>query len=275
MRNQTLMLFLLGTLLSMFCFQACEESLAEDVRTNVSVTSEILLGQAVYHHACLLVDEAARDSLLLASGTALIGGALVTAGPTDYSFLISFGDSNIMCTDGLVRRGSMRADFPTGYLGDSLFLIIRFQDYYVDDKRVEGELSITSGSLAFDNPWNVRMQIDNGKLGEVPEIANWNADITWSWFKGMNTPFDILDDSVMILSDSRYYGRSVSGIDWNANAKEPLSMGRPCPWISSGVLSLDMPALFIRFGSVTYGRGECDARVDLYFNGETISFFLD
>lgn len=253
----------------------CEDNLSEDLRKNIVVAGDVILGQTLFFETYLLVDQAARDSVLWSDSLITIDKAKISLSQTGKSMWIDYGDSSVLCEDGFYRKGKIEAILPFAYHTDTLNITIRFADFYLNDRKIGGEVFISGNSVPFQNDYEVLFLVKDGRIQGSPRDILWTAEMSLNWYQGMDSPQDIADDKAYLTNGGVISGTSSNTAQFTARIISPLHVERTCNWITSGELDLEMPTLFVRFGSINFGEGACDGLANLKFNGNSIPYLLD
>lgn len=108
---------------------------------------------------------------------------------TPDNLIIDFGSSNIFCF-GKLRRGKIIGIRTAPYLQSASTTTISFEDYYVNNHKVDGSKTVTNngvnsdGNLTFGISKDIEISLTNGN-----EIS-WTANRTREWMVGP-TPLGI------------------------------------------------------------------------------------
>lgn len=235
----------------------------------------MLRAQQYFWDVLMQVDKAARDSSLQFQGQALIDSAFCIQFPNDGGFSIDYGETDVLCPDGNLRRGLIIAELYTPYLGDTLEALLRFDAYHINGHRLDGVIRLTGYLEDSSGLKRVNMDVKDGSVFVGKDKIIWNESSSLRWMAGMQTPFDIRDDECLLLSGSVFSGTATNLIGFTARVEEDMHWRRSCPYFVAGRIFLSVPALEFEEGTIVFGDGECDERILLWFNGNEIPFFLD
>jgi hypothetical protein len=204
----------------------------------------------------------ALSSLNCATITIVEGGPLVF--PKLYK--IDFGSSNCMGTDGRNRRGIIMVNFTDQYSNDSAQATITFNDYFVNDYKIEGEKRIQNiGGSSF------KVEVINGKIiyPNAQDQVVWNSITTRTQTQGVETRFSLNPTDSCYLSYTCYlddvYEITGSGDGINKDGRlfdmtitSPLKV-QFCNLKKenvSGTLQIQPEDLYLR--TLNFGIGTCD-----------------
>lgn len=267
--------YLIFLILTAFLATSCEDKTAENMQNNLQVTGDMLLGQQFYWDTYVIADKAARDSTLWQTGSTEIDSAHCMLLPDDAGIVIDYGTNKVLCPDGRNRQGSIILDFFTSYFNDTLNAGIRYNDFFVEERKMTGNMSITGSSGKDGRVQAVQLEISNGKIKLSDGEIVWKSKQKINWYKGMDTPFDISDDHCWVLSESQFEGTASNLIGFEASVLDSLNWSRNCTYPVQGILNISLPALEINSGQIDFGSGLCDGRVELLFAGSKIPFYFD
>lgn len=266
---------LLSLLILSLALWSCEDPPTQSYQNNLRVSGDVLRAQQYFWDVLMQVDKAARDSTLQFQGQALIDSAFCIQFLDDGGFSIDYGETDVLCPDGNLRRGLIIAELYTPYLGDTLEALLRFDAYHINDHRLDAVIRLTGHLEDSSGLKRVNMDVKDGNIVIENDMIIWNESSSLRWTAGMLTPFDIRDDECQVLKESAYSGTATNLIGFSAAVEEELLWHRTCPYFISGRIALSVPALEFEEGTIVFGEGDCDERVLLWFNGTEIPFFLD
>ena len=190
---------------------------------------------------------------------------------TPDTLTIDFGSSNIFCF-GKLRRGKIIAIRTAPYLQSASTTTISFEDYYVNNHKVDGSKTVTNngvnsdGNLSFGITKDIEISLTNGN-----EIS-WTANRTREWVAGANTPWNIADDIYLIEGTSS--GNHSSGGSFGVIISTPIVFDMSC-WSDgacarvSGVTQVLPPNGNTR--TIDYGDGTCNCNRTITVNDITYS----
>ena len=257
---------------SMLClvFSACNKEKLEDYK----LTKDYGTANLAIDDTKDIVDFHYTSSSSERLATSVCNGATVTLENTDNfatpdTLTIDFGSSNIFCF-GKLRRGKMTAIRTAPYLQPASTTTISFDDYYVNNHKVEGSKTVTNngvnsdGHLTFSITKDVEVSLTNGN-----EIS-WTANRTRIWIAGENTPLNFTDDIYQIEGNSS--GNHSSGGSFSVTITTPITFDMNC-WSDGacarvgGVTQVLPPNGNTR--TIDYGNGTCNCNRTITVNGNS------
>lgn len=179
--------------------------------------------------------------------------------------VIDFGDG---CTghDGKTRSGKIITEYSKRLIMPGAVAATTFDNYHVNDVKVEGTHTITNQSSGNELKFNVL--VDGTLTRPNGNYSDWNSDKTITMVAGLGTPGDLSDDVFNITGNA-------SGIvkigditrEWSAEITSPLVKKFTCQWLVQGTLSFKKGTQV--YGSIDYGTGDCDNQATLIVNGQS------
>lgn len=243
---------------------------------NTSASADDAFAESLFDNITKIADEAYNTgSVGLKStndGMYLSDCATVTLDTTSFPHMltIDFGEENCLCNDGRYRRGKILLSFTGRYWWPGTVLTYTFDDFYVNDNRVEGTKVITNmgyndeGNYYFNvEVISVIHRIESGKT------LSWNSSTVREWIEGATT-WNRHDDVYLITGSSN--GIRPNGNTWTREIVNPLRVEIGCKWIVSGTMEITPEGLPTRI--VDWGNGECDNIITVIVNGVTYTVFL-
>lgn len=261
MRTSIITLALLGLISS------CHKS-DRDFDQSVKASEDANLANIFVKDVFFHMDEAFRIELgqLGSEEMGLISCATrsSTLNSNPVTLNLNFGDS-CAGSDGRYRGGQLYFELSNGAFKDSGSIITaNFIDFSYMNLAVSGEISFVWGGTGNDGKQAIK--VSSTSLKFVQESPAWNSDLAFTFnmteLDGENTP-NITDDSYTV-SES-FDSRSRSGNSFTVDTQVNLVWDATCPYISTGQVWVRPDNLTPR--DVTFGTGECDSIVDLFFNG--------
>lgn len=201
----------------------------------------------------------------------LTGGcATITKDTVAKRITIDFGTSNCVGNDGKSRRGKIFIDYTGPYRQTGSVRNFSFDNYYVNDNKVEGSKTVTTvAGFDMTTPqWSI---VVNGQLqlanngGQV----NWTANRTRKMVSGKDTP-EWTDDVYTIEGSAS--GLSARGVNFTTQITTPLRKEVSCRWFVSGVLEHQPESKPVR--KVDFGTGTCDDQATLTVRGRESTITL-
>lgn len=171
---------------------------------------------------------------------------------------IDFGPTNYTCTDGRDRRGVINVVVSSRYRIDGFIATVTFDDYYVEDHKIEGTHVVTNEGYNADTNLVFNVVITNGlvikPISEGGDTIHWTSDRTRVWLEGDDTPLYILDDVYEVTGTES--GTNSEGNAFTVTTLTPLNVAMNCSWIREGSIKIET----VNFPDITvdYGNGGCD-----------------
>jgi hypothetical protein len=271
-------------LLIAFSFLAISSCKKEDTSEQESSATEASRDNAqaenVFDDVSQQIDETAMRSIYLDPQTTLSSATGCPAVTIDFPntttwpkvVTIDYGTSNCTNTNGVSRRGQIIATFSGPYRATGTIISITFNNYYVNDNKVEGLKTITNGGLNSSGQmfWNINVQ--NAKITRTDSsYVTWNSTRVRTWTAGQST-YGIRLDDVFEVSGSATGGNS-NGNSYTSTITSPLYIAFNCRWIEAGIIKLtpsNRPARTIDFGVA----GNCDDQATVVVNGKSYAITL-
>jgi hypothetical protein len=198
--------------------------------------------------------------------------AMISFDTTAKKITIAFGTSNCLCRDGRYRRGTVNISYTGNYTDSGNFHVIRFDNYYVNNYKVEGTRTLT---YLGRNPqklryWSVEMNgavtSPDGKITTSGTGTYQRVNIAGEW-----TPNYVDDDEYSIMGTGVF--TAGSGIKYNVKTDEKLIVHVNCAWINMGIMEIIPVGGIARL--LNYGKGECDDKAELTVNNVYSTFKMD
>ncbi len=186
---------------------------------------------------------------------------------------IDFGEVNCLCNDGRYRRGKIIITFTGRYREPGSVRTHGFDNYYVDDNKIEGSKVLTN--MGFNDNGNIWFTIEvEGTIILADETENggiitWNASKQREWVEGYET-FRRRDDVYLITGTAS--GVAPSGFGWSRVITNALRRELSCRFFVSGTIEITPENKPVRI--LDFGDGECDNIATVTINGKTHTIFL-
>lgn len=240
---------------------SCRESDRDEDESITAVEAHVY-SENMHHDLFKLVDEAAKTE----QGIKSLSCAGITtdtlANPKTMN--IHFGVTNCTGNDGVARRGDINCTFTGNYSDSGTVAVANLNNYYVNDQRVDGTLTITNkGINGSGNTWYI-LYIDNLRITDLYEGWNivWNSDRTVEWINGANTPTNVSDD--VFETRGEFSGADRVGVVYTGSITTPITTSSNCNYISAGVVQFTPTGLSTR--TIDYGS-TCDDKATVTING--------
>jgi hypothetical protein len=183
---------------------------------------------------------------------------------------IDFGDVNCMCNDGKYRRGKIIITFTGRYFQPGTVITHGFEDYYVNDRSVDGTKVVTN--MGENDNGNLYFTIEVVGVIQKPDgggTFSWNSSRVREWIQGSDT-HNRWDDIYLITGTA--HGTRPNGLTWEREIMTPLRSELACRFIVSGTIEMRPQDRPVRL--LDYGNGDCDNIATVTINGETYTIYL-
>lgn len=187
-----------------------------------------------------------------------------------HELVIDFGEENCLCRDGRYRRGKIINTFTGRYREPGTILTQGFDEYFVNDNKVEGSRVLTN--MGYNEAGNLWFTIEVQGLITLAEngaTISWNASKEREWVEGSDT-WNRWDDVYHTTGTAN--GVRVSGTSWTKEIIIPLRRELVCRFFVSGSVEIipeERPARLL-----DYGDGQCDNLATVTINGRTYTIHL-
>lgn len=248
-----------------FLFYSCKD---EDIINNPDLAStqasqDNLYAEKIFTDVGFIIKQGMEDN---SQRKSCPNYNLINANDADIDTLtINFGNTNCL-SNGQLRRGIINVTFTKEYNDSLSILTSSFDNYYVNDYKVEGEIIIKNkgknneGNMCFDiNIRNASVYTKNGTI-------NWQSLRNKEILEGQST-LNISDDRYKITGSSS--GNGVNGNSFNVTITEALNIDLSC-----------LPSCIIKSGSaivfadnyserlIEYGDSLCDCNANIIIDGK-------
>jgi hypothetical protein len=131
---------------------------------------------------------------------------------------------------------------------------VSHEDFYVDDVKVEGTVTVTNKGPNSSNQ-NVVTRVVANRILTFPsgKSISWNASQEMTQLEGGNTPADKSDDVWSVQDVSNGVNRA--GKNFSVTTLEPLIIKASCRWVVKGIISISIDTKTL---SINYGDGACN-----------------
>ncbi len=202
----------------------------------------------------------------------ILSCATVTNDTVNQIITIDFGTG---CTghNGHVRSGQIIIHYNgNNYFTPGFQRTVTFNNYYIDQRHVEGTRTITNNGFNADNHLNWTISAQGMKITRLNgSFHEWNSERNREMLTGDSTPTDRLDDIYSITGSStgtNSHGNSCTATITNALIKKGSCYFR---FVSGTVeiTSTNRPTL-----TLDYGNGTCDDLATVTRNGVTTTIHI-
>ncbi|MBU0488793.1 MAG: hypothetical protein KKA07_05335 [Bacteroidetes bacterium] len=183
------------------------------------------------------------------------------------TIVIDFGTTNCVGTDGASRRGKINCSLTHWYRMPGSVLTITFQDYYVNEYKVEATKTVTNNGLNADSNYVFTLNVQNALITTpLNKQFTWNSTRTHEWIEGEPTVLNPYDDVYLVTGSAN--GVSSANENYTITITEALNVLVGCRWVRAGKLKINIESLS-EIG-VDYGdTPACDASATVTYMGAT------
>ncbi|CAN5194145.1 hypothetical protein BH09BAC1_BH09BAC1_22840 [soil metagenome] len=274
MKANQLLLVLLAFALS---FTACEKPKKVDYEL---LASDANISESINSDAYRIVDQESRSggfsdnvgktsSETISWVSSVDTCAMVTLNTNGGSFpmtlTIDFGTG---CTDSynITRKGKVIGVFSGFYTVAGSRIDVSFNNYYVNNHKVEGNKTITNQGRNAQQKLAYQVVDANGRITKPDGgIITWESTRTHVWDSGESTLLWIYDDVYAITGTAS--GEISDGTPYGIRTITPVKKMVICPYLSEGSITYSVDGDDI--ATVDYGNGACDATANLTYDGKT------
>lgn len=266
MKAFRLPLLLAGSVL--FLFTSCDK----EKETEAIDTSPAEL-EATYDDAFEEVDAIVESTMVFFNENGRVAeeveDELIRCGIKTHDFenktiTIDFGDG---CEGwgGRIRKGKIIITYTDRKFVPGSIWTITFEDFYINDIKVEGVRTCTNVSTSFEDDPSFNITLENGKL-TWPDgtFAEREANHTRTWIR-MGSP---LRDEITLIGSASGVNRR--GVSYTVTIVSMLRFKRAC-WASRIFIPVEGVKLIKREGQpdvlIDYGDGTCDSMVTVTIDG--------
>jgi hypothetical protein len=258
---------------------SCRRSVDDDVELDTSFTNNEIIAELSFEDIDKVADEVEFTQVVKSSPNTNI--TILGCGTVDtlringdtLQVTIDFGAQNCLGTDGKNRRGKLIVTRAGNYFsGDSYYREVHTEGYFVNDNGVELNRKITLSDTTLE-----RHRIYLIAMEGTVTLANGNGEIRRvsdrrrTWFEGMETRLDKMDDAYKI--EGSLSGTHTDGRTYVSTVAEPLYKRVSCDYTEKGVLNFTPEGKVTRV--IDFGNGECDNKATVSIGGVKADILLD
>lgn len=194
----------------------------------------------------------------------------LTISPFDLTWpkniTVDFGPTNCVGSDGRSRRGIINIHATEAWRMPGAVTTITFDDYYIDNHKVEGTKIITNNGRNIDSNLVYTVDVQNAKVTKPDNtFLTWESLRQHEWIEGEATILNPYDDGYLITGD--YAGISSGGENYTIDIISALYIHMSCAWIKAGIIDVNIDGVStIR---VDYGDGSCNPNANVIYEGIT------
>lgn len=234
-------------------FSAChrDKNKTTDTKEDTGYASDQVLSEKLYDDAQTMAD---KGNASTGSGGFKTTACGSVSHPTSSSFIIDFGSTNCLCTDGRYRRGKIIVNYTGAYADSASTHTITFDNYYQNDNKIEGTKTVTNmGHNSSGQPY-FSVTVDGTITKTDGSTIGTSSTRVRTWTAGYNTPINWTDD-VYQITGSGTITRAAGTVTVAITA--PLIVSLDCRWIEAGTISHTLPGGAVR--TLNYGSSPaCD-----------------
>lgn len=259
----------IGTLTFSSCNNAAIE---EEAGTDQAVATDSEEGETISSEASNIADGAARGTSIVGRSSAADGGYELLSNcatishdttTTPRSLVIDYGTTNCLCNDGKNRRGRILVSYTGRYFEIGSVKTMTFDNFYRNDKKVEGTRKITNNGLNSSGRMNWTIVATNMRVTRPDGTTHtWNSTRNREMLAGYDTPA-MSDDEYQVTGNGS--GTNARGINYTAEITTPLHRMMSCRWFDKGIMTLTRNNGSSR--TVDFGDGTCDDQATITVTG--------
>lgn len=276
MKRLNILMALAAILTGAMIVTSCQKE--EELETkDTTIAKEDSFAQSVFERISDITDEAynmssghlksTEDNRLYLSACATV---ILDTTVMPHVLTIDFGDTNCLCLDFRYRRGKILVTFNGRYRHPGTTITTTFDEYYVNDNKVEGSTVVTNMGLNEDNNMYFTIEV----IGVIYKanggaVISWNSSREREWIQGFDT-WNPWDDIYLITGDASVTLANLW--TWEQEIINPLRVELACRFIVSGTVEIqrdDNPAWIL-----DYGTGNCDNVATVIIDGVTYTIYL-
>jgi hypothetical protein len=268
MKKLILSSLVLCTFIMFFFLGACKKA---DVDITESLGNDNGLAEQSFNDVSQMNDEAYEGSLnsfKTGEVSDIMGGLCDTVIVDTIARIITidFGSSNCMCADGKNRRGKVIINYTGRYKDAGSVHTITFDNYYVNDNKIEGTKTVTNMGMNTDGNYYYTISVTGNIIkADGSGTISWVSNRVRTWLNGYSTPTRA-DDKYSITGDAS--GTTAGGDAFTATISSALTIDMSCVHkITAGSI------IFSKIGgidrSINFGTGTCDNTFTISARGRT------
>jgi hypothetical protein len=217
----------------------------------------------------------AEDETSQKNDETLLSCPTITITPFDTTWpkvvTLNYGNTNCVGSDFRQRRGEVFINATQSWRTAGSITIITFNNFYIDDHKVEGTQKITNMGRNQSNNLVYKVEVLNAKVTKPDgKFLLWSSERFNEWIEGENTILNPFDDVYLISGNIT--GTSSSNEDYTIDTQTPLNVKFGCRWVRAGIIDINIVGL--NTIKVDYGNGDCDPNVKATYNNVTYDLIL-
>ncbi|PLX01628.1 MAG: hypothetical protein C0594_12795 [Marinilabiliales bacterium] len=168
---------------------------------------------------------------------------------------IDFGSQNYLCEDGIQRRGKIIVETSDWYANEDCITTISFDNYFVNNYKVEGLKTITNNGRNNAGNINYTVEVEDAIITSPDGYQNyWSSTRNHEWTAGESTVLNPYDDEYDVTGYAN--GTNSEGTEYTITIVEKLNYLVGCEHTRSGIIDIDIEGLPTI--TVDFGDGDCD-----------------
>lgn len=252
-----------------FGFWTCKNANEDfNYNDNLETAANNTLAFDIFTDVFKIIHQAFYDSVLHQTGTCEI----MDAEANYYYFSedsivikVRYPGFNLLCSDGLYRRGTIIAILTESFTDTSGKAAISFDKYAVEDNIITGAYTIDLKVPAGDKPEFMAVASDvNIQMYDTVRKFIWSADNSIIWDAGSETVQDFNDD--VFLFSGTTNGISSTDNNYSSEIIQAISKNRICTWLREGSYAISTPDMIAREGLIEFMSDSCNDLFYMYFN---------
>lgn len=260
--------------LGSFVFTGCKK---DDPDTDTDAASDNALAEATFTDVQNIANEGMDGGLSMYKGpgnNSILSHCATVTRDTAFSgnpdtLTIDFGATNCTGHDGRTRRGKIIIVHNGTYRDSGSYWIITFDNYYVNDHKVEGSKTVKNNGKNSAGHTTYTITVDGKIILSSGGTITWNSNRSREWIEGESTP-NWLDDVYLITGTAD--GVNAKGNSFNAFITLALRRELSCRWFVSGIVDINPSGKPTR--SIDFGNGTCDDIATVTINGKQYTIKL-
>lgn len=258
-------IFFIIILIGLTCY-SCKD---EDIINNPDLIStqasqDNLFAENIFNDVIYIIRESMQNS---SKSKSCPDYKLINSNTADIDTLIvDFGNSNCL-NNGKLRRGVINVIFSGRYTDSSSVISSTFNNYYINDNLVQGEVVIINQGMINNGNTKFDIKVNSASINTPNGTINWQSTKNWEWISGKST-VGISDDAYTISGTSS--GNGVNGNAFITTITNTLKLDFSClPYcvITSGLVKVSPDGYNDR--NINYGDSLCDCVVEVIVNEES------
>ena len=184
---------------------------------------------------------------------------------------LDYGDSNVLCDDGVYRRGKIIVSWTGKYRDNGTVIQITTSNFYQNDIQIDGTKKVTNMGRNGSNQMYWTIQVVGNITDTDGRTFSWSSNRVRTWVAGEATKLIRFDDKYTVTGNSQ--GKNRKGVNFTSTITKALYIELNCKYLlTAGTIEIanaDQPS---RKVIVDFGSGTCDNVGTYTVNGVTKNF---